>query len=93
MCTNLIRLFPSAAKTTSERLKKKPFYTELTELYSENAALYSSQHTSPCVARLRIATIIDDRGEDCYAWPVQDAIRDCDWEPFENVKVTHDYEY
>lgn len=48
---------------------------------------------APCVTSQRMATIIDDRGEDCYAWPVQDAIRDGDWEPFENVKVTHDYEY
>lgn len=55
--------------------------------------LYSAQHTSSCVTSQRMATIIDDRGEDCYARPVQDAIRDGDWEPFENVKVTHDYEY
>lgn len=37
------------------------------KLYSANAALYSSQHASPCVTCRRIATIIDDRGEDCYA--------------------------
>lgn len=44
-----------------------PGFTIQTKLYSDNAALYSSQHTSPCVTSLRIATIIDDRGEDCYA--------------------------
>jgi len=38
-----------------------------TKLDRDNSAQYSAQHTSPCVTFLRIATIIDDRGEDCYA--------------------------
>lgn len=44
-----------------------PGSTIQTQLYSDNAAQYSSQHTSPCVTCLRMATIIDDRGEYCYA--------------------------
>lgn len=37
-----------------------------TDVHSEKQ-LYSSRHSGPCVTCLRMATIIDDRGEDCYA--------------------------
>lgn len=64
-------VFYSAAKRSTWRIKNlstsTPGSAIQTKLYSHKAALYSSQHTSPCVTFLRIATIIDDRGEDCYA--------------------------
>lgn len=31
---------------------------------------------------------LDDGAEDCYARAVEDAVRDSDWEPFENVSDT-----
>lgn len=69
--------------------RQKTFYTDSMLCHSHrNAALYSSQQIGPCVTRLGVTTIIDDRGEDCYAQPVQDAIRDRDWEPLENVSDT-----
>lgn len=89
--TGLIRLCFTVELNNIWRVKNKPscnLHLLQTRTFTQKCShVFISTH-QPCVTCLRTATIIDDRGEDCYAWPVQDAIRDCDWEPFENVSHT-----